>query len=128
MYYWIAKSDDGAFEDESTRDFETKKEAYEDMRTAALEKMKWNTEYNEDFFELEVINYEVKFSQSKIIHNSYSGEYTYEIKERKITQFCIDVVDKDISVEKIEKILRENGIEVCGISNDYGWDASEYCK
>ena len=54
------------------------------MRNAALEKMKWNTEYDADFADIiddGYIGYEVKFSRNKIIHESYSGVYTYEIKE-----------------------------------------------
>lgn len=89
MYYWIANSDDGAFEEDSIRDygkkFNTKREAYDDMRNAALEKMKWNTEYDEDYDEPdEYIDYDVhfEFSQGKITHKSYSGLYTYEIKEQ----------------------------------------------
>lgn len=85
-YYWRASSDDGAFEDESINGFNTEKEAYEDMRNAALEKMKWNTEYDEDFdtdgFDGTVpIEYEVMFYKRKIVHESYSGIYTYEILE-----------------------------------------------
>lgn len=88
MYYWVAKSDDGAFEENSIRDygkrFKTEREAYNDMRNAALEKMKWNTEYNEDFDEENmVISYGVTFSLNRIIHISYSGIYTYEIKEER---------------------------------------------
>lgn len=90
MYYWIANSDDGAYEVDSIRDlnkqFKTKREAYDDMRNAALEKMKWNTEYDEDYDEqgVEYIDYDVhfEFSKGKITHESYSGLYTYEIKEQ----------------------------------------------
>ena len=54
------------------------------MRNSALEKMKWNTQYEEDFHDVDgYIGYNVKFSQDKIIHESYSGVYTYEIKEIK---------------------------------------------
>ena len=83
MFYWKASSDDGAFEDVSEKGFETEKEAYEDMRNAALEKMKWNTEYDEDFddgFE-DFVKYKVKFKKNKIIHKSFSGKYTYKIYE-----------------------------------------------
>ena len=82
MYYWKAKSNDGAFEDESDQGFVTKKDAYDDMRDAALTKMKWNTEYDEDFYDTEEIVYDVSFSQDKIIHESYSGMYIYEIYEQ----------------------------------------------
>ena len=81
MFYWIARSNDNSFEDESEVYFDTKKEAYNDMRNAAIEKMKWNTEYDEDFEDGVDIGYEVLFSQDKITHTSYSGVYTYEIKE-----------------------------------------------
>ena len=88
MYYWKASSDDGAFSDHSICGFKTKVQAYNDMRNAALEKMKWNTEYDEDFvvdgFSGDVpIEYDVhfNFAQGKITHESYSGLYTYEITE-----------------------------------------------
>lgn len=48
MYKWVCNSDDGTYVDNSEHDFATKAEAYNDMRNAALEKMKWNTEYNEE--------------------------------------------------------------------------------
>ena len=82
MFYWICRSDDGAYEDKSKTNFATKKDAYNDMRDAALEKMKWNTVYDEDFEDEEdVIDYHVDFSFSKgqIVHKSYSGVYTYTI-------------------------------------------------
>lgn len=81
-FMWIASSDDGAFTDESQRTFKSEKECYEDMRKHALEKMKWNTEYNHDFeSDDDVISYNVEFSKNSIVHYSYSGIYTYEIKE-----------------------------------------------
>ena len=83
-YKWVAASNDGAFEDESIQEFTSKRECYNDMRNAALEKMKWNNEYDADFADIiddGYIGYEVKFSRNKIIHKSYSGVYTYEIKE-----------------------------------------------
>ena len=92
-FKWIAKSDDGAFQDESTRCFATRKECYEDMRNHALEKMKWNTEYDEDFLDLldgDYIGYEVKFKQDEIVHTSYSGVYTYKIVPIK-KKFAINV-------------------------------------
>ena len=80
-YIWKAESDDGAFEDNSRQQFDTKKEAYDDMRNAVFEKMKWNTEFDEDFFDCDSIGYQVHFSQDKIVHESYSGVYTYTIVE-----------------------------------------------
>jgi hypothetical protein len=78
-YKWIAKSNDGVFEDESTLVFDNPKECYNDMRNAVLEKMKWNTEW-EDVDDV-TIGYEVHFSRNKINHESYSGLYTYEMVE-----------------------------------------------
>lgn len=87
MYYWVANSDDGAYcINNINQCFKTQKEAYDDMRDAALEKVKWNTQYDEDYADgTEVIDYDIhfKFSQNKIIHESYSGTYTYEIKEKR---------------------------------------------
>lgn len=91
MFYWVVHSDDGAYAINSIVDFgkkfETQEEAYNHMRDAALEKMKWNTDYREDYDETwneddpEIIDYTVHFSQGKIVHSSYSGTYTYEIKQ-----------------------------------------------
>lgn len=87
-YTWVAKSDDSCY-DVQGNVFDTKQECYEDMRNAALEKMKWNTQYVEDFDwengevkedDNNCIGYEVSFMPHKIIHKSYSGTYTYEIK------------------------------------------------
>lgn len=82
-YKWIVSSDDDCFIEESKTLFRCEKEAYDDMRNAALEKMKWNTEYgdipqNHDLDE-DYIGYSVKFFKDKIIHESYSGIYTYNI-------------------------------------------------
>ena len=77
-YTWKASSDDGSYEVVSPATFDTKESAYEDMRAAALEKMKWNT----DFYDVEednTIGYTAHFSRNKIVHESYSGIYTYEI-------------------------------------------------
>lgn len=85
-YSWKASSDDGSFEDEGQVWFKTHKEAYEDMRVYALEKMKWNTEWSDlDDIEDEDnwIGYNVKFNPNYIVHESYSGVYTYEIVERR---------------------------------------------
>lgn len=82
-YTWVATSDDGAFEDESRILFGTKEACYNDMRNAALEKMKWNTNIMEDFQDgTKNIGYEVYFSPDEIIHISYSGKYTYKIVEQ----------------------------------------------
>ena len=60
---------------------EGNEDAYNDMRKYALEKMKWNTDW-EDFFDMDEedwIGYNVKFHPNYIVHESYSGIYTYEI-------------------------------------------------
>ena len=79
-YIWKAESNDGWYEENGII-FDTKKDAYNNMRDAALEKMKWNTEFDEDFPEGTPIGYEVVFEQDKIVHESYSGVYTYTIVE-----------------------------------------------
>lgn len=82
-YTWKARSNDGSFEHDARTKFNTKKEAYIDMRNHALEKMKWNTEW-EDFSDMDKedwIGYSVKFHPDYIVHESYSGLYTYEIVE-----------------------------------------------
>lgn len=81
-YSWKASSNDGSFEDNGEW-FASKEDAYNDMRNHALEKMKWNTEWC-DFSDMDRedwIGYNVKFHQDYIIHESYSGIYTYEIVE-----------------------------------------------
>ena len=82
-YKWIAECSDGAYNDESAL-FDSEKECYNDMRNAVLEKMKWNTEYDDDFTDIPddgYIGYEVHFSKCEITHKSYSGLYTYKIVE-----------------------------------------------
>ena len=83
MYIWEAYCKDGSYTDESEVKFKTRKAAYEDMRNAVFEKMKWNTEFDEDFYDGEPINYYVEFTQDRITHESFSGVYVYEIKEVK---------------------------------------------
>ena len=58
--------------------FITEADAYDDMRDAAMGKMKWNTE-PEDFDDCDRIGYEVKFSPDTISHYSYSGTYVWHI-------------------------------------------------
>lgn len=79
-YRWSGYSDDGAYQAESGY-FDTKKECYDHMRRAALMKMEWNTEFDEDFLDVDTINYNVSFSKNQIIHQSYSGTYTYTMEE-----------------------------------------------
>ena len=106
-YYWEANSNDGAFYAESTKLFSTIEDCYNDMRDNALEKMKWNTEYKEDFYDMaedDYIGYDVKFYPNKIIHTSYSGEYTYEIKEKNNNILDDDVVHDPQIVNEINEL------------------------
>jgi hypothetical protein len=121
-YKWIAECSDGAFNDESAL-FNTEKECYNNMRNAVLEKMKWNTEYDEDLGEVsddEYIGYDVRFQRRKITHKSHSGLYTYrivEVKEKKSYHvwqsfqgsICVDVMaeDEDEAYRIGSKILQD---------------------
>lgn len=78
---------------------------------------KGDSEYHLNVFEIDKRN---------DVHNTKSFDAT-ALKPR-ITQFCVDVIDEDVDKEKIKKILSENGIKVCGISNDCGWEYDEYNK
>ncbi len=79
-YKWVAYSNDGSYEDFSRGTFDNKKDCYNDMRNAVLEKMKWNTDYDEDFTrEEDAVGYKVVFTQNMIIHTSFSGTYVYKI-------------------------------------------------
>ncbi len=80
-YKWVANCTDGSWDNESEKTFSNKKECYEDMRNNALEKMKWNTEFKEDFGENMSIDYKVSFLPNEIRHESYSGLYIYKIVE-----------------------------------------------
>ena len=79
-FKWVGYSHDYSYEVGGDLFFDTEQECYNDMRNAALEKMKWNTEYNEDFNECEDgVEYHVIFTQKMIAHSSYSGLYVYVI-------------------------------------------------
>lgn len=120
-YKWFANSNDGSFEDESEESFTSKEECYNDMRNSALEKMKWNTEW-EDVDDDGTLGYKVHFSKNKIIHESYSGMYTYEIieingmKTLELTQDACQLI-KDALISQIEmweyhnKIIYMNEID-----------------
>ena len=110
-YKWVAESNDGAFEDESIQTFTYKRECYNDMRNAALKKMKWNTEFY-DVEDDNTLGYKVHFSKNKIIHESYSGVYTYEIKEVEEMK-TIELTDEQVFfiTESMRKTCRD--IERC---------------
>lgn len=117
-YYWTVECSDGGYNSNSEKLFDTMKEAYEDMRNAALEKMKWNTEFDEDFENnVESIGYSVSFERKRIVHQSYSGIYTYEIKEVEMIE--LEGLDEEIKpfAEMINKAWknerhRENFITI----------------
>lgn len=101
---WVAYSNDGAYEDSSKGSFDNKKDCYNDMRNAALEKMKWNTEYDEDFtYGDDAVGYKVRFTQDMIIHSSYSGTYVY-----KIVGADEVVKHEDVFTEEFHKWLTDN--------------------
>lgn len=123
-YKWVAESNDRSFEDESIKEFTSKEECYNDMRNAALEKMKWNTEFT-DCDENDTLGYKVHFSQNKIIHESYSGIYTYEIKEVNKMK-TIELTEEQVNMvaHALKTTIRVNQesidrmYEVCG-ENEY---------
>ena len=125
-YRWIASSNDGAFQDESKQLFNSKEDCYNDMRNNALEKMKWNTEFKHDYFDCESIPpYGVIFSKDKIIHESYSGVYTYSIEEVH-EQKAIQLTDEHLSMIihalattiRVNKESFENMREICGVTQE----------
>ena len=95
-FTWVAHSNDDCYNVESERSFSTLKECYNDMRNAALEKAKWNTEFDEDFEEGVPIGYEFKFHPLCIVHSSFSGVYTYRV--RGANGKCASVADMDIAM------------------------------
>ena len=132
-YKWIAGCSDGAFNDESAL-FDSEKECYNDMRNAVLEKMKWNTEFDDDFTDIqedEYIGYEVHFSKREITHSSYSDFYTYkivEVSEKKSFhvwqsfqgRICVDVMaeNEEEAYEIGSKMLEDlSPIDVVDLAN-----------
>lgn len=113
-YKWFANSSDGSFDDESKEYFTSKEECYNDMRNSALEKMKWNTEW-EDVDDDDTIGYRVHFSRNKIIHESYSGLYTYviietaDMKTLELTQDACKLI-ADALQAQIETLVDHNKI------------------
>lgn len=124
-YTWKATSDDGCYEDKGRRWFDTKKEAYEDMREYALEKMQWNTEW-EDVDENNTLGYEVHFSRNKIVHESYSGTYTYEIVEKR-EKVCVydntwTIEDRFTPIDGVDwKVAKFDGVGELWMNNCNGY-------
>lgn len=137
-YKWIAECSDGAFKDESAL-FDSEKECYNNMRNAVLEKMKWNTEYDDDFTDIQegdYIGYEVHFNKREITHKSYSGLYTYKIvevsqkKSFRVWQsfqgyICVDVMaeNEDEAYEIGSKMLED--LPPIAVVNSASWDGVE---
>jgi hypothetical protein len=124
-YSWIASSDDGSFEDKGSVWFDTQKEAYADMRYHALMKMKWNTEW-EDFSDLdenECIGYNVKFHPNSIVHESYSGKYTYTIvkREESLHGRVWEVLDSFSPNEYAWKVGSFDGVGILWMNNMEGY-------
>lgn len=127
-YSWKASSNDGSFEDKGRRWFDTKKEAYEDMREYALEKMKWNTEWVDfsDLSEEDFIAYDVQFSRNSIVHSSYSGTYTYEIV-KKNEKVCVydntwSVEDEFTPIAEVDwKVAKFDGVGELWMNNCSGY-------
>lgn len=124
-YSWKASSDDGCYEDKGRRWFNTKKEAYEDMREYALAKMRWNTEWD-DVDENNTLGYEVHFSKNKIVHTSYSGTYTYEIVEKR-EKVCVydntwTVEDEFTPIDGVDwKVAKFDGVGELWMNNCNGY-------
>jgi len=122
-FRWIASSNDG-WEDESKKDFDTKKEAYEDMRKAVFEKMCWNTEFDEDLSDGCSVPYEVNFQQDKIVHKSFSGIYTYQVvpvKKTKTYKVKINYVEYYSSEVAVEATSEQEALDKLGAE----WDACD---
>ena len=112
-YYWEAHSDDECY-NESSRLFDTQEECYADMMDCAVNKMKWNIEWEDVVSDSatttesngivttgEPIGYELKVNANEIVHKSYSGTYTYTIKtknEWKPRFKCQDIICKGSTV------------------------------
>jgi len=94
---WVGYSNDLSYKEESEGTFETEQECYNDMRDAVLSKMKWNTEWDEDFDTHEdYVDYRVHFEQSMIVHSSYSGCYVYLIIKENERGAWQDVFTKEM--------------------------------
>lgn len=82
--------------------------------------MKWNTEFDEDFCDIEdcdYIAYKVKFFKNKIIHASYSGVYTYEIVAIDNSLKNIEISNTSLEIIK-SALLEQINIKVYSPEND----------
>lgn len=103
-YYFTGKSDDGSYDFTSVV-YGSQKECYEKMMDFAVNKMKWNVEWEDVIDGQHLVNgedgivradedentparggyigYEARFYPHKIVHTSYSGTYTFVIHRAK---------------------------------------------
>ena len=102
-FKWTAVSDDDCFHDKSSKAFATQEDCYNDMMVHAVDKMKWNIEWG-DVVERPVsptenglitekqtgfgIGYTLDCYPDKIVHKSYSGEYTYQIHPIVVDEYA----------------------------------------
>ena len=101
---WVAFSHDTAYEANSKTTFTEEKDCYNDMRNAVLEKMKWNTEYAEDFeTKHDAVSYKVWFEQGMIVHQSYSGTYVFLIVNEDENPDYYDVFSDEM-VKRLQEI------------------------
>jgi hypothetical protein len=112
-YKWVAFSHDWSYEDNGRHLYANLNDCYNDMRDAVLNKMKWNTEYDEDFDSpAAAVSYKVWFEQGMIVHQSYSGTYVYLIVNEDENPSYYDVFN-----EKMLKHLKEiDMIDVAGVN------------
>ena len=121
-YKWVAYCHDWAFEDKSNGTFEDENECYYDMRNAALEKMKWNTNIEDGDFEYcqndytDGITYEVHFAKKMIVHKSYSGTYVYLMLEEDEPDSYFDVFSKE-RVEELKGLGYLDGFNIATIES-----------
>ena len=103
-FKWVAFSHDSAYEANTKTTFSEKDDCYNDMRNAVLEKMKWNTEYKDDFSDgTDAISYKVWFEQGMIVHQSYSGTYVYLIVNEDENPDYYDVFSDEM-VKRLQEI------------------------
>lgn len=103
-FKWVAFSHDTAYEANSKTTFTEEKDCYNDMRNAVLEKMKWNTEYAEDFdTRQDAVSYKVWFEQGMIVHQSFSGTYVYLIVKEDENPDYYDVFSDEM-VKRLQEI------------------------
>ena len=116
-FKWVAFSHDSAYAANSKTTFSEEKDCYNDMRNAVLEKMKWNTEYAEDFdTRYDAVSYKVWFEQGMIVHQSFSGTYVFLIVNEDENPDYYDVFSDEMvkRLQEIDMIDRAgvNAVEV----------------